>query len=150
MTTAVLQDLEKIASEHERSHSTSCQRHPTISLSGDRAGLSSPQSLVNPREVQDQLFGNAPVRSLEPNYSDLVLLEYRKLQELYDAQDRGEHNQDEIELCLNGIAELEMLEGEQVEEILTARLHMPLGEEAKLQQTTEALLKKYGPASGDS
>lgn len=150
MTTAVLEDLEKIASEHERMHSASPPSHPKISLSGERAGFESLQATANLQEFQDQLSRNKAVHNREPNYSEMVLLEYQKLQELYEAQDRGERNQEDIERCCQRISELEQLEGEQVEHILTARLHMPLGEEAKLQQTTEALLKKYGSASGDS
>ena len=150
MTTAILEDLEKIASEHERSHPSSSPGHPQISLSGERAGFDSFRETTDLIEVKNQLFRSTDGQELDPNYSEMVLREYQKLQELYEASDQGDHNQYEIEQCQHRIVELEQLEGEQVEQLLTDRLHLPLGEEAKLQQSTEALLKKSGSASRDS
>lgn len=130
--------LERIAAEFERTE----PQHPVIRISGERSGLDTCMNLDRSEALEQ--VRRMKQESGQPNYSELVLEQYRRLQALYEAVETGDDNQDIIDACLCRIEELERLEREQVKEILDARLTMPLGTEDELRSRTEELLRKYG------
>lgn len=133
--------VERIVAEYQQA-SSEIPRHREILLSGDRAGFGERSWVSDERKGSIHLL-NRPV---EVNYSELVLSAYQRLQDLYKHERRSDQ---EIAQCKQQIEELQTLEAEQVESLLRSRLSLPLGEEVRLQQATDALLSKYGHLTGD-
>lgn len=104
--------------------------HPTIVQSGDRAGFESLRL----------------VRREEPNFSELVLQQYRLLHRLLTLESSNEAR---VEKCKKLIRLLQAREAVQVEKLLKSRLLLPAGENQRLKRETEALLRKYEHLTGE-